>query len=1457
MNDIVVDLADEESMRAVHGCVMIICVTVAVAIFLSKRLLRSSMLLSIANATKHGSRITLQNAVVVTAVLLLLGISGVAADKPRPWRKWPDNVPWSFNMPSVRSRHTMVKVADGSLWMFGGGNADTEGARSNPDTLAKLDIEDRQWTWPITPAGPSPSPRFGHAATAVGYDMYVNGNGEFWKFSTLAFVWTQISYAGPELIRWKIRGIVGTCKRPSVGREVVDSRLALALSTRNIFDRQTWDQEFGNIDLQDGDFILEPTESCYYSYELESPKKAHPQGPLATVGHDIYTIDMHAIVDGLMKFDTQTTRWTDVKIDMSGASVYGASGQSLTAVGTSLYLFTPGYNTLLEIDTVNLVSTSLPGPQFVTQLWTLQQSGGALTTIGNAIYALEDEMSVWKFDTVGKQWNMILDENASPKGAFTGAYAGLNGNKARMSSSCSLGWSGCRSVTAIGNELIVFGGSQQIDDPSLPGELWRFKTSPPEWEELGAVVTPWMNADRMHRARALPDAPPRMEGTQSTSRPTMTTVGTDVYVSAHEKYDAISGAPYGNNQISFTNIPGNGNHVLWKYSTSTSNSTRLPGLSDGQDNDGNSVPLVTVGNDIYTFLSFTAEVLKFDTATEQWSVVANGSSHDAAKCSDPSGTCCAAAEKNQTCRDGYIPLLGGPCTCPAPASGSTGSYNCKSGYGCYPPGLPPPDYACGMGVLQPMRLLNGASNPRRCTTTANGFPVQTSVTAVGPDLYVNEQGRLWSFSTSQSAWTQMSGESHPTDPLVAIGNGLYTLSPDTRIDRMEVWKYDAGATVDANGMVIERPWTKIAAVGTPPRARIDHSMAVDGTDLYVFGGAIADITTMGTQFRTSSNDLSRFSLLTHEWSDLGFSQMGSTPPLSGGPPVLSGGPGQSSMTSVRTSAGTDLYLFSVAPCASGSCAGATHESDLFVRTVPGATHEFQPDFGPLVFARFYDGDIIHAATSTSSARPSGSSVGPTENWEVRLCSHLLLPCSLQFVGTSLSSFVRHSQNIVCQASDGCTGITLQNAVVQCDPNVMAPSAPFQVSGAGAALRIEGSTFTDCRSMEDGGAVRAYDGATVNISGSTFQRSASQGNGGAAALLGARATVNGTRFEACTSDKSGGAAFSGQYSVYPDVSRDSVVLWEGCAFEANTASQSGGALAAEAQSVVTVRKNCIFTGNSAAKGGALSVDTQSVVVLEDATLVSNTADEGGGMMLSNASAVIQGSRLDGNTAQGPIGGAALRVSASTVELFNNVFTNNVAENGGGGAILWDGKQSATMAPIVHLSVPSDSTFFVTFTMTMPYTTSEFDIGKQSKYKAAVASAAGTVAANVDILSITGTRRRAGKVDVETKIRSRDAAGVDAVSSSLGSGDALRSKIDQKLMEQGLQASAVKPAPGGKQCFARIHSLLRVLLRGSMWHIYIETHVVRAELVLPTVRTQGTQHATKDSMCASVHACMCAH
>ena len=61
-------------------------------------------------------------------------------------------------------------------------------------------------------------------------------------------------------------------------------------------------------------------------------------------------------------------------------------------------------------------------------------------------------------------------------------------------------------------------------------------------------------------------------------------------------------------------------------------------------------------------------------------------------------------------------------------------------------------------------------------------------------------------------------------------------------------------------------------------------------------------------------------------------------------------------------------------------------------------------------------------------------------------------------------------------------------------------------------------------------------------------------------------------------------------------------------------------------------------------------------------------------------------------------------------------------------------------------PCSPTFFVSVTVTLPYTKAEFDQVKQDKYTAAMAATAGTIAANVVIESITEKRRRAGAVDV---------------------------------------------------------------------------------------------------------------
>jgi len=99
-------------------------------------------------------------------------------------------------------------------------------------------------------------------------------------------------------------------------------------------------------------------------------------------------------------------------------------------------------------------------------------------------------------------------------------------------------------------------------------------------------------------------------------------------------------------------------------------------------------------------------------------------------------------------------------------------------------------------------------------------------------------------------------------------------------------------------------------------------------------------------------------------------------------------------------------------------------------------------------------------------------------------------------------------------------------------------------------------------------------------------------------------------------------------------------------------------------------------------------------------------------------------------------------------------------------------------------PKDSKFFVSFTVTLPYTKADFDTDKQTKYKNAVAMAAATIPDNVDILSSTEARRRGGFVKAETKVRATEETGMTALATALGTGDALKNKLNTGLKAQGL-------------------------------------------------------------------------
>jgi hypothetical protein len=136
-----------------------------------------------------------------------------------------------------------------------------------------------------------------------------------------------------------------------------------------------------------------------------------------------------------------------------------------------------------------------------------------------------------------------------------------------------------------------------------------------------------------------------------------------------------------------------------------------------------------------------------------------------------------------------------------------------------------------------------------------------------------------------------------------------------------------------------------------------------------------------------------------------------------------------------------------------------------------------------------------------------------------------------------------------------------------------------------------------------------------------------------------------------------------------------------------------------------------------------------------------------------------------------------------------------------------------------AAPADSPFNLVLNVKMPYTRAEFDADKQNKFKEAMASAARVPAGNVDIVSINeGRRRQAKSVTVETKLRAKDKASLEALASTLGTGDAMLAKINGELAKRGLPAStgvspkstAAVPLNSNATTLAGVLSFLALLL-----------------------------------------------
>jgi hypothetical protein len=191
-----------------------------------------------------------------------------------------------------------------------------------------------------------------------------------------------------------------------------------------------------------------------------------------------------------------------------------------------------------------------------------------------------------------------------------------------------------------------------------------------------------------------------------------------------------------------------------------------------------------------------------------------------------------------------------------------------------------------------------------------------------------------------------------------------------------------------------------------------------------------------------------------------------------------------------------------------------------------------------------------------------------------------------------------------------------------------------------ALNVSGADYP----MGGGIALEDCDGVT--LSGNTIIGNTGARNGGAIWISGStNVTIDGGAVSGHTASNYGGGVYAG----------GSDVELSGIAFDGNIATFTGGAVAADDTSSVTV-SGCVFDENSAMIGAGVYATTGQAFIRHN-LFIENTASFTGGAVYV---ASLAGGEVIGNTADrntGVSGTGGLHIVDSPIDALNNIVTNS--------------------------------------------------------------------------------------------------------------------------------------------------------------------------------------------------------
>ena len=760
----------------------------------------------------------------------------------------------------------------------------------------------------------------------------------------------------------------------------------------------------------------------------------------------------------LFKIDVDIKEWN--KIEPRGSVRPSVAMHSMAAVGSDLYVFggkLARSNTLFRFSATEQKWELLGAPQVLgsppsartnhgmvavgSDLYVFgghTEGGTVINPTGPNTYANSDSNELFRFSTLTLRWEQLYAQQGSgPPPSARGGH-GMVVVVRDLSFYVFGGRTSWKGICPHGSTPPVGYCSDVEVEQKLLNDLFRFSTKEHKWEQLNVSGSP--------SARAYFGM--------------VNIGGSDLYV--------------------FGGWSGQDENDFFRFSTTERKWESLATLVEGAPprDLSDDMGMVAMGLDFY-MLDKDNALFRFSTTDKQWKHLDAQQDSGSAPCTGYSNEC-GSTSLSAVGSDLYV--------FESPSNGlfrfsTTEQQWKKLNVSGTPPSM---DFGHTMTVVdtyiyvfgRPMQSVGYTTDLFRFSTTERKWEqLQVSgpllyyppaeMVSVDNDLYVfrghesdNDLSVLFRFSTKDKEWIKLDAVLG-TPPRARTNFGMVAVDRDLYLFGGYTTAGEGGTEAILNDLfrfsTKEQQWKELKVSDSPPRRR-DFGMATVGRDFYVFGGQ-----TYTDAGDTKANDLFRFSTTEQKWEKI---------QVSGTPPSARSG-------HCMAAVGNNLYSFGGLFEASGYLSAA----HFLVYTIQQVFAWPASGFSPMWFTRVYDGDIIQV---------TGDADWPSEI-TIELCSSANLPCSLTIAGSAsaYSTIRRHSNSrIVCEAASGCTGVTMRHVTVACSGEASA-AGPLQVSGAGAVATIEGATFSDCVSVEDGGSIRAYNGATVKVSGTTFQRSSSQ------------------------------------------------------------------------------------------------------------------------------------------------------------------------------------------------------------------------------------------------------------------------------------------------------------------------------------------------------------------------------